>query len=278
MFLNIIGHEKAKAILENSLKNKSISHAYLFYGRKGLGKLSLAKEFAKKILNTDNLESFPDYKYISKKDDKKDIIIEQIRKELIDDIYISPAAGEYKVYIIDDAENLNTASQNALLKTLEEPPKYIVIILVSSNISIFLPTIISRVNKISFNGINKEQINDYIIKNKNVHFNENVLGYIDGSIGLATKIIDTGLLEKFNEVDKLYEYIRSKDLVNSMNIASDIDFLYEYLLDYLEHIIYIDKKYECIKFIEKAKQRLKFNGNYDIVIDNMILKIMYNLI
>lgn len=277
MFLNIIGHEKAKTVLENSLKNKSISHAYLFYGRKGLGKLSLAKEFAKKILNTDNLESCPDYKYISKKDDKKDIIIEQIRKELIDDIYISPAACDYKVYIIDDAESLNTASQNALLKTLEEPPKYIVIILVSSSISIFLPTIISRVNKISFDGLSKELINDYVIKSKNVYFNENVLGYIDGSIGLAYKIIDKGLLEKFSEVDKLYGYIKSKDLVNAMDIASNIDFSDEYLLDYLEYTIYIDKKYECIKFIEKAKQRLKFNGNYDIVIDNMILKIMYNI-
>ena len=132
MFENIVGHEKQKEILSKSIETGNISHAYLFFGNSGIGKLKLACEFAKKILNTDNLESHPDFKLISKKEDKKDILVEQIRKEVIDDVYIVPAAGDRKVYIIDDAQDLNIAAQNTLLKTLEEPPKYIIIILVAS--------------------------------------------------------------------------------------------------------------------------------------------------
>ena len=143
MFENIVGHQKQKEILSKSLENGNISHAYLFFGNSGIGKFKLACEFAKKILNTENLNNHPDFKVISKMSDKKDILVEQIRKELIDDVYIVPATGERKVYIINDAESLNIASQNTLLKTLEEPPKYITIILVSSNISAFLTTILS---------------------------------------------------------------------------------------------------------------------------------------
>ena len=83
MFENIIGQETNKKFLHESVINDKISHAYLFVGQKGIGKYQIAKEFAKDILKTDNLDTCPDYKYISKKEDKKDIIIEQIRKELI---------------------------------------------------------------------------------------------------------------------------------------------------------------------------------------------------
>ncbi|MEG0872340.1 MAG: hypothetical protein RSE00_00555 [Clostridia bacterium] len=103
MFESIIGHKENKEILENTIDTGNISHAYLFAGQKGIGKSLIAFEFAKKILKTDNLESNPDYKYICKLDEKKGIIVDQIRKEVIDDIYISPAIGDRKVYIIDDA-------------------------------------------------------------------------------------------------------------------------------------------------------------------------------
>ena len=165
MFENIIGHEDKKKILEKCIKSGNISHAYLFSGKKGVGKRTLAEEFARQILNVKNLESSADYKYISKRDDKKDIIIEQIRKNIIDDVYELPVAGNKKVYIIDDAESLNIASQNALLKTLEEPPTYVVLILISASESVFLPTIRSRVNLLSSSGIKDDQLKKYMEEN-----------------------------------------------------------------------------------------------------------------
>ncbi len=274
MFDCILGHDKQKKMFEDVLKNKNISHSYLFFGRKGIGKGMFAKQLAMQILNTDNLKSCPDYKYISKREDKKDIIIEQIREELIDDVYISPASSDYKVYIIDDAENLNIAAQNALLKTLEEPPQYVVIILVSSTINSFLPTILSRVSKVSFDNINNELVNKYILQNYNITLDEDVISYINGSIGLCDEIINNELVEKFNLIRKIYDSVVNKERILTLNMAKDVDFSNTILIDFLEHIFYINKRYECIRFVEKAKQRLKFNGNYDIVIDTMFLKII----
>lgn len=278
MFENIIGHEKNKQLLENNLMQDSISHAYLFSGKKGIGKCLTAREFAKNILKVDVLESSPDFKYISKKEDKKDIVIEQIRKDLIDDVYQAPVASNKKVYIIDDAECLNIASQNALLKTLEEPPKYVVVILVSSNVSAFLTTIMSRVNHIVFDGVNNEILKEYLKNNYNVVLPDSVLNYVDGSIGQAITITNENVLEKFEIVDKMFNYIKSKDVINAMLLSATIKLNEYQLLDYLEYLLYIGLFYSCTKYVEKAKIRLKYNGNYDIVIDNMILNIIDNII
>ena len=103
MFEKIDVHKKQKEILSKSIISGNISHAYLFFGNSGIGKFEFACEFAKQILKTDNLENHPDFKVISKMSDKKDILVEQIRKELIDNVYIVPAAGDRKVYILNDA-------------------------------------------------------------------------------------------------------------------------------------------------------------------------------
>ena len=211
---------------------------------------------------------------ISKMSDKKDILVEQIRKELIDDVYIVPATGERKVYIINDAESLNIASQNTLLKTLEEPPKYITIILVSSNISAFLTTILSRVTQIPFEGITKEELKQYIYEKYKISFNDNILEYVEGSIGKAEDIINNNLTEKFNTVDKLYGYINGLNTIKAMKYSTNIDFANNDLLDYLEYILFKGNKYNCVKIVENAKNRLKFNGNYDIIIDSMLLRLI----
>lgn len=274
MFENIVGHQKQKEILSKSIDSGNISHAYLFFGDSGIGKYTLACEFAKKLLNTDNLTNHPDFKVIKKMSDKKDILVEQIRKELIDDVYIVPAAGDRKVYIIDDAESLNIASQNTLLKTLEEPPKYITIILISSNISAFLTTILSRVTQIPFEGIGSDELKKYIYEKNNITLKENILEYINGSIGKAEDIISKNLTEKFESVEKIYDYLKDLNTVQVLKYSTNIDFSSDDLLDYLEYILYKDNKYNCVKIVENAKNRLKFNGNYDIIIDSMLLKII----
>ena len=278
MFENVIGHEEIKKLLENNLVKNNISHAYLFSGKKGVGKCLLAKEFAKKILNVEKLESSPDYKYICKREDKKDIVIEQIRKELVDDVFQVPVSGDKKVYIIDDAESLNVASQNALLKTLEEPPKYVVIILISSNTSAFLTTVISRVKTINFNGVDNEILKFHLKSKFDILLTENVVKFVSGSIGQAIDIVKNNLFEKFNQVEKVYNCIKNKDVINALLESSNVKFNENQLFDYFEYLLYINMHYSCIKYVERAKSRLKYNGNYDIVIDNMILKIIDSIV
>ena len=274
MFENIVGHEKQKEILTRSLASGNISHAYLFFGNNGIGKFSLAKEFAKELLHTDNVDNHPDFKVISKMEDKKDILVEQVRRELIDDVYVVPAAGDRKVYIIDDAETLNIASQNTLLKTLEEPPRYITIILVASNISAFLTTILSRVNQIPFEGVSKDELKQFVYEKYNTSLSDNILDYLDGSIGNAISLIENNTQEKLLAVDELYLYIKEQYAIKTMKKSQDIDFAQDDTLDYLEYILYKNNAYSCVKIVENAKNRLKFNGNYDIIIDSMLLRLI----
>ena len=274
MFEEIIGHEEQIEMLKGSLKTKSISHAYLFSGKKGIGKCTVAFEFAKGILNTDNLASCPDFKYICKNEEKRDLVIEQIRKEIIDDVYIAPASSQKKVYIIDDAESINIAAQNALLKTLEEPPKYIVIILIAQNVNILLTTILSRVNTINFDGISSDKLKRYLHKRLNISLSDSIIDFLNGSIGLAVNLIEESKLEELKEVELLYDKLVGKNDIESLLCTSNINFNNLINLEYLEYMLYLNGKYFCVKFVEKARNRLKNNGNYDIVIDNMILKII----
>ena len=274
MFEGIIGHQIQINYLKKALENDAISHAYLFVGQKGIGKATVAFEFARNILNTNNLKACPDFKYICKNEDKKDIVVEQVRKEIIDDVYVAPVTSNKKVYIIDDADTLNITAQNALLKTLEEPPKYVVIILISTSTSKFLSTILSRVKQIAFNSLDKEDLESYIKEKYNKSLSNNLLNFLDGSIGKSKDIIENNLIEKFNLIDNLYNYLEKKDVINSFLLVSEIDFSNSIIMEYLEYLLYSNLKYSSVKFVEKSRNRLKNNGNYDIVIDSMILNII----
>jgi len=277
MFENILGHENEINILSDSISNNKVSHSYLFCGPSGIGKLMVAKEFAKSILNVSNLNSCPDYIYICKKEDKKNIIVEQIRESIVDTIFIAPATGDRKVYIIDGAESLNDASQNALLKTLEEPPKHAVIILIAASSANILPTVISRVYTINFNKLDSKIVSKYLSENFNTKLDNNIIEFIDGSIGFALEIINEKLIDDLNKINELYKNIVTKNIVKCMKESEKIEFTKKYILDYLQHVFFSNDKYLCTEIVEKAKERLKYNGNYDIVIDNMILKCIENI-
>ncbi len=266
MFDSAIGHNGPKEMLLNDIEKNKVSHAYAFVGPKGIGKKLLSDEFAKQLLNTDNLNIAVDYKYIKKLDGKKNILIEQIRKELVDDVYISPAASRHKVYIIDDADDLNTESQNALLKTLEEPPSYVCIILITENIQNFLPTVISRVKQIKFDKLSNEEITDYCTKNnmENV-FTENMLKYIDGSIGKLVNLKEESEMNIFYEAEKIVKCIKEKKELEIIKILDKISLKSTNILDYLQYLLYINQLYPPMFEIENARKKLKYNGNEDVV-------------
>jgi len=145
-FENIIGQEFAKKYLTNSMRKNKINHAYMFEGIEGIGKKKFAGELSRILLNSENVDSSPDY--INIYPDGSSIKIAQIRK-LQTDIIIKPHK-DYKIYIINDAEKMTIEAQNALLKTLEEPPGYAIMILITSNKQALLDTIKSRCEIIKF--------------------------------------------------------------------------------------------------------------------------------
>lgn len=266
MFDSVIGHKVPKEMLLNDIQKNKISHAYAFVGPMGIGKKKLSDEFAKELLKVDNLNAAVDYKYIKKIDGKKNILIEQIRKELVDDVYIAPAVGSYKVYVIDNAEDLNVESQNALLKTLEEPPSYVCIILITENIQTFLPTVISRVKQVKFDKLSNEEITNYCIQNNYEDvFTDNMLKYIDGSLGKLVNLKEETEFNLFKEAEKIVNCIKLKKELEIIKLLDKISFKNTNVLDYLQYLLYFNGLYKAMFEVENARRKLKYNGNEDIV-------------
>ena len=191
-----------------------------------------------------------------------------------------PIVSQRKVYIIDDSDCLTKEAQNCLLKTLEEPPEFVTIILIVSNENKILNTIKSRCLKLYFNNLSNEELQQYINENlETAEFSENMLKASGGSIGKLKQIYENK--EIYNELDKIFSNIESYTL---LDVISKLELLYKSkdeihdILDYL-NTIFIKKarenmKYiDYIKYIEETKTNINANCNYDMSIDNLIFKI-----
>lgn len=154
MAWKVFGHDYVKKILDKQLETGQLAHAYLFFGPEGLGKKQLALDFAKKILNTESLESHPDFSLVDGSA-KEGASVESAR-QLTHELSTRPFYGGRKVVVIDDAHQLNLSSANALLKTLEEPPEFAVIVLIASRR--LLSTIVSRCQVFRFNRFSEAQL------------------------------------------------------------------------------------------------------------------------
>jgi DNA polymerase-3 subunit delta' len=291
MFENIIGNDKIKELLINSIKNRKTSHSYLFVGNEGIGKKLMAKEFAKMALclsedkycnkcksciefNTDNN---PDFKIIEP--DGNSIKIEQIR-EFQRKVTEKPIISEKKVYIINDSDKMTTEAQNCLLKTLEEPPEFVIIILIGANESAFLSTIKSRCMIIHFEKIENEKIEKYLEENYQIKINSQIMiNAFQGSIGKAIELKEKQ--EQYEQIEKIIYSLEKKDKIDIINMSEIIynakEEKYE-ILDYINVVlIELAKKYNkyanCIQIVENTKKRLQSNANYDMSIDNMLFKL-----
>lgn len=163
----IYGHDRLKVILKRGLENHHLSHAYLFHGIEGIGKRQLALFFAASLLERGSKLSpelirhkmqesnHPDYTFLSGAEES--IKIEQV-ETLQDFLRSKPLEGAHKVVLIDDAHTMTAQAQNRMLKTLEEPPAFACIILITHRPKDLLPTIHSRVETLSFNPLSKSDI------------------------------------------------------------------------------------------------------------------------
>lgn len=288
MFENLIGNNNIKEYLKKCIIDKNYSHSYMFFGPEGVGKKLFAKSFSEQILCLDinkNCEKYaqtenekkcdscikfdsgnhPDFEIIEP--DGKSIKIDQIRS-LQQDMANKPIISKNKIFIINDADTMTEESQNCLLKTLEEPPKYGIIFLIVSNESKILPTIKSRCVTLKFNKIEKEEM-----KKSFPDLSEEQIELLDGSL----KQKDT-IKEKEEEYKSLIEFTDNLNkgipyLMNNTKILYDGKNNINELLDYLNIILLKKKMFNGIEYVEKTKRKLQLNNNYEMCIDYLIINL-----
>lgn len=175
----IVGEDRIKAHFKSAIEKGSVNHAYIFDGEAGSGKKMLARAFAKTLecqehgtepcnhckscIQTDSGNQ-PDI--ITVTHEKPMVIsVNEIRQQVVDEASIRPYSSRYKIFIIPDAELLNVQAQNALLKTIEEPPEYVIIMLLTTNIGSMLPTIMSRCVRLTVQAVDNRQVYQYLKDN-----------------------------------------------------------------------------------------------------------------
>ncbi|MGB2761960.1 MAG: DNA polymerase III subunit delta' [Minisyncoccales bacterium] len=235
----LIGHQKQWQFLKNCYEIKKLSHAYLFSGPEHIGKKTLAVEFVK-FLNCEAKKSslkpcqacrsckdvekevYPDFLLIKA---EKEIRISQIRK-MENYFSLYPSLSSFKIAIIDKAHSMTQEAQNSFLKTLEEPKGNALFILISEYPEMLLPTILSRVQRINFHPVKKEEIEDYI-RSKNIS-NEKAREIVELSLGRIGETIDL-----IRNPQKLEEFKNRIKEINQL-AKSDLSYRFQYVKNLTE--------------------------------------------
>lgn len=294
-FEDIIGNNEIKDYLLSSIKKNNMSQSYLFTGTEGIGKQLIAKEFAKNILCADEEKqencicksckcfeglNHPDYFVIN--ENGQTIKIDQIR-ELTNRVIERPIISNKKVYILNDADKMTIEAQNCLLKTLEEPPEFAVIILITSNENAILNTIKSRCMIIKFKNITNDKLEKYAIEKLGYpQITDNLLKSFNGSIGKA--IVQRDNQEKYLQIENIINNLEKNNIIDIMNQAKVIydKENIEKILDYMIICLYSKKdeniKYiNCIEKVNNCSLKLKSNCNFDMTIDTMLFEMKEEL-
>ncbi|MFI5359049.1 MAG: DNA polymerase III subunit delta' [Halanaerobiales bacterium] len=235
-FTKLTGQETAVRLLKDDLDSGRIHHAYLFTGIKGVGKRTLALDFARALfcqrqdgeacgtcLSCRKIEhsNHPDLSIINITEGDS-IKIEQIR-ELQRGLAFRPYEGKWKLYIIEDADRMTPEAANSLLKTLEEPPHYGVIILLAREAETLLPTIVSRCHLIQLNPLSVENI-EKILLEAGYEDSEKIklaAALAGGSPGEAKRLIEDE--DFFTEREKLYEFLYNLPELTEVDVFQFVD-------------------------------------------------------
>lgn len=321
----MLGHQKVLDTLQAAIKSDNISHAYIFEGANGIGKRETALAFSSMLMcEADDAPcgrckacqlfqqgSHPDFQEIYLDEDKS-ISVEEIRK-VLKGIIIRPLYSKYKVFVINNADNMTIQAQNALLKSLEEPPGYVVFILTVQSGAAMTPTIRSRCQKIFFNKLSHEELMG-ILKAKYGAIKPEwdfIVSYADGVIGTAIGLIDLPEYLEIREVviDQVMQLLESEEtdlfiLYELFEKYDDrIDFILRVILMFFRDIVVYnqtgnfnmlinsDKKDMIIKnaginlssmmksihAIWSAKKSLEVNANFQLTIEVMLMRIQQSM-
>ena len=326
-FKDIIGQEQIKEHLQSALSAKKVSHAYIINGEKSSGKEFIAKVFAM-ALQCEKGETEPCQECHSCKqalsDNQPDIIkvthekpntisVDDIRAQINNDVGIKPYSSPYKVYIMNEAEKMTVQAQNAILKTLEEPPEYAVIILLTTNVNSLLPTILSRCVVLNMKPVADDKVRKYLMEQLEVpdYKAEVCVAFARGNVGKAKALASSEDFENVkSEALSLLKYIQDMEL---HEITAAIKKISDYKLevnDYLDimaiwyrdvllfkatrdgnHLVFREEiqairrvaqrsSYEGIESVinalEKAKTRLNANVNFELTMELLMMEIQEN--
>lgn len=328
-FEDIIGQEQIRDYLFGNIQSGQIAHAYMLSGENHSGKGYIADIFAASLQCEDEAadnrpcgkchsciqaasNNHPDIIHVTH-EKPNTISVEDVREQVIADINIKPYNGRYKVYIIPEAEKMTVEAQNALLKTLEEPPEYAVIVLLTSNPSIMLQTIISRCVRLTMKPVDEELLVKYLMKELKIpdYKAKTCASFARGNLGRARELAendDFALLKE--KVLQILKHVRNMDISDTLdaidiliehkiNIEDILEMFNVFFRDVLmykstkdrdalilsEEAELIEKvaesSYEGIKgsldAVRKTKMRLKANVNYEVVVELMLYNIKENL-
>ncbi len=323
-FNNIIGHEEIIRHIKNAIKTGKVSHSYIFTGEPGSGKKLLATTFAM-TLQCEERGTEPCQKCDSCKKaigkNHPDIImvnhekpgtisIDEIRDQVINDVAIKPYCSPYKIYIVADAEMMTVQAQNALLKTIEEPPEYAVIMLLTSNADSLLPTIQSRCVRLDLKVVDDSLVKKYLMERLHVpdYQAEIDASFAQGSIGKAKEAATS---EEFSEMTqnalKILKYANTMEVYELTDAIKNLSTEKQNINDYLDifqfwfrdvlmfkatreidnlvfkqEINYIkeqasERSYEnlekILEALEKTKVRLRANVNFELALELLFLTI-----
>ncbi|MCR5336977.1 MAG: DNA polymerase III subunit delta [Lachnospiraceae bacterium] len=326
-FDEIYGQPQIVEHFKNALSTGKISHAYIIEGERSSGKEFIARVFAQALecetggidpcnechsCRQANAGSHPDIiKVMHEK--PQNIGVDDIRAGINDNILIKPYSGDWKIYIINEAEKMSIQAQNALLKTLEEPPEYAVILLLTSNLDVMLQTIISRCVVLHMKPVPDDMIKGYLMRELHIpDYKADVCtAFAQGNLGKAKAL---AVSEEFDNIKteavNLLRYIRDMEIteiVTAINKIKDykidindyLDILSVWYRDVLlfkatndaNHLIFKDEiqyikkmanqsAYEGIEIIlealDKAKARLRANVSFEMTMELLLLTIKEN--
>ena len=298
-FSELVGQDKIVKVINSAIVNGKISHAYLFSGPRGTGKTTTAKIIAK-MVNCQNLQNgipcdkcdncinFSTSSDVVEIDAASNNGVDEIR-ELRDKINLVPTNSKYKIYIIDEVHMLTTQAFNALLKTLEEPPKHVIFILATTEPYKVPLTVSSRCQKFQFNKIDDDEI---VKRLKQICLEEKIIIDNDALYEIS-RLSDGGLRDAINLLDQLVAYKNNEITLSDVykiNGSVSYNDLYQLLMDIknenkkniIDMINQFDKSGKSIaKFIEEVLIFLKdlliyknTNQKTKIQAKNEILKII----
>lgn len=325
-FQDILGHDTIKQHFQKAIELHKVSHAYILAGEAGMGRKSLAHAFAltllcekggsqpcmnchacKQVLSGNH----PDLIHVTH-EKPASIGVDDIREQIHDTIMIRPYSSYYKIYIVDEAEKMTIQAQNALLKTIEEPPSYAVIILLTTNGDLFLPTILSRCVQLKLKPLQDSVISEYLVEALGISESEARLyaAFARGNLGKAIKLCGSeefkdmykrllAMLRNIRNMDisDLLEFI--KRLKEEMDIYECLDFMQVWYRDALmfkvtndANLLIFKEEYSTIsemsrqigydgfenilQAIEKARVRLEANVNMELAMELMFLVMKEN--
>lgn len=326
-FKDIVGHEHIIEHLQNAIKMDKVSHAYILNGPDKSGKMMLAKAFAMALQcekkGTEGCmecrsckqaasHNQPDIIYLSH-EKVNTISVNDIREQINQNVSEKPYGSPYKIYIIDEAEKMNQQAQNALLKTIEEPPSFVIILLLTTNADAFLPTILSRCIRLNLMPVPDEKICTYLMKYYHIpdYQAEISTAFAQGNVGKAIMLASSEsfkemkdsavqLMKRIKEID-VYEMGEAVKQIGEykLSINDYFDIMMVWYRDVLMYkatidvngLVFKEQIYEIkrqasqssyhgiekiLKALEKAKLRLNANVNFDLVIELLLLTIKEN--